>query len=65
LFVSQIAVAEDLSEQAGADRFPGMDRHGRDTTIGMPHKMMTAPDPPYGKASSTKSSNHLTSAQPR
>ena len=44
LFVCQIAIAEDLPEQSGADRFAGVDGNGRDAAIGMPHTMMAALD---------------------
>jgi hypothetical protein len=42
LFVREIAVAEDLAEQTGADGFAGVDGHGCDPAIGMSQAMMAA-----------------------
>ena len=40
----EVAIAEDLAEQAGADRFTGVDGDGCDSAIGMSQAMMTALD---------------------
>ncbi len=42
MLVRQVAIVEDLSEQAGADRFAGVDGDGRDSAIGMLQSMMAA-----------------------
>lgn len=49
-FPRQVAVAQDLREQAGTDRLPTVNRYDRTAAIRVPQEMMASSDPNQNEA---------------